>query len=98
MKPLTLAVMLLLSASAAHAQTHVNGYYRSNGTYVAPHVRSAPDSSRFNNWSTQGNVNPYTSQQGTVNPWNSNSFGSSNRGFGATGITPTPRQRNPWGY
>lgn len=80
-----LVITLAMVAPAAIAQTHVNGYYRSNGTYVQPHVRSSPDSSRFNNWSTQGNVNPYTGSAGTQNPYRSygstNSFGSSNGGF-----------------
>jgi hypothetical protein len=31
-------------------------------------VRSAPDSSVNNNWSTYPNVNPYTGQQGTQQP------------------------------
>lgn len=44
---------------------HVNGYYRSNGTYVAPHYRSAPDGNFYNNWSTKGNINPYTGEEGT---------------------------------
>ena len=29
----------------------VNGYWKSNGTYVMPHFRTAPDSSVFNNYS-----------------------------------------------
>lgn len=29
---------------------YVHGYYRSNGTYVHPYVRSSPDSSRANNY------------------------------------------------
>jgi hypothetical protein len=60
-------VISLLAASAFAAQ--VRGYMRSDGTYVAPHYRSAPDGNKFNNYSTQGNVNPYTGQQGTVNPY-----------------------------
>ncbi|MEN3278561.1 MAG: hypothetical protein V7631_4351 [Massilia sp.] len=43
----------------------VRGYYRSNGTYVQPHMRSAPDGNFSNNWSTVGNVNPYTGAPGT---------------------------------
>jgi hypothetical protein len=43
----------------------VSGYYRANGTYVAPHYRSAPDGDPYNNWSTRGNVNPYTGTPGT---------------------------------
>jgi len=48
---------------------YVQGYTRSNGTYVAPHMRSAPDGDPFNNWSTKGNINPYTGVAGTHNPY-----------------------------
>jgi len=44
---------------------HVRGYYKKNGTYVQPHYRSSPDGNFWNNWSTTGNVNPYTGQPGT---------------------------------
>jgi len=44
---------------------HVEGYTRKDGTYVAPHYRSAPDGSFENNWSTKGNTNPYTGEAGT---------------------------------
>src|SRR5262245_25768429 len=43
----------------------VRGYTKSNGTYVAPHMRSAPDGNFWNNWTTKGNVNPYTGVPGT---------------------------------
>jgi len=43
---------------------HVNGYFRKNGTYVQPHYRSAPDGNFYNNWSTEGNINPYTGEEG----------------------------------
>jgi hypothetical protein len=39
---------------------HVNGYYRSNGTYVNSYERTAPDSSPYNNYSYPGNYNPNT--------------------------------------
>lgn len=58
--------MLLLSFVSVYAgSVHVNGYYRSNGTYVAPHYRSSPDGNFNNNWSTKGNINPYTGKEGT---------------------------------
>ena len=44
---------------------HVKGYYRKDGTYVRPHYRSAPDRNFYNNWSTKGNINPYTGKPGT---------------------------------
>ena len=63
-----IAIVALVIATPALADTYVRGYTRSNGTYVAPHYRSSPDSSRSNNWSSQGNVNPYTGRSGTVAP------------------------------
>ena len=50
---------------AAWAVVHVRGYTRKDGTYVAPHYRSNPDGNFWNNWSTIGNVNPYTGKPGT---------------------------------
>jgi hypothetical protein len=43
----------------------VKGYTKKDGTYVGPHHRSAPDSSKSNNWSTKGNINPYSGKPGT---------------------------------
>jgi hypothetical protein len=49
MKLISLILILLFSFST-YSQVHVKGYYRSNGTYVKPHIRSSPDSSRSNNY------------------------------------------------
>jgi hypothetical protein len=46
----------------------VRGYINRNGTYVQPHMRSAPDGNGYNNWTTRGNVNPYTGRPGTEDP------------------------------
>lgn len=35
--------LLILTAGAASAQVHVNGYTKKDGTYVAPHERTAPN-------------------------------------------------------
>lgn len=43
----------------------VSGYTRQDGTYVAPHMQTNPNSTRNDNWSTRGNINPYTGQYGT---------------------------------
>jgi hypothetical protein len=64
-----LAVALILIGSPAFAGDYVRGYYRNDGTYVEPHYRSNPDNSRLNNYSTQGNYNPYNGRQGTVDPY-----------------------------
>jgi hypothetical protein len=46
----------------------VRGYTRADGTYVAPHMRSAPNGTAADNWRTKGNVNPYTGAAGTKVP------------------------------
>lgn len=61
---LVFMVMFGIGVSSVQAG-YVSGYYRSNGTYVQPHYRSNPDRSVYNNWSYQGNVNPYTGSVGT---------------------------------
>lgn len=43
----------------------VSGYTRSNGTYVAPHYQTNPNTTRNDNYSTRGNTNPHTSEPGT---------------------------------
>ena len=58
-------VLLVIGCSTAHSQVYVKGYTRKDGTYVRPHYRSAPDGKFYNNWSTKGNVNPYTGEPGT---------------------------------
>jgi|GEM_PF-1668082 len=46
------------------SSTYVHGYYRSNGTYVAPYYRSSANGTKLDNWSTKGNINPYTGKIG----------------------------------
>jgi hypothetical protein len=38
---------------------------RRDGTFVAPHRRSVPNGTTRDNWSTKGNVNPYTGKKGS---------------------------------
>lgn len=64
-KAVTVGIFSLTVTSPALADTFVNGHSRSDGTYVQPHYRSTPDGNFSNNWSTRGNVNPYTGQWGT---------------------------------
>jgi hypothetical protein len=46
----------------------VRGYVTSKGAYVAPHHATNPNGTKLDNWSTKGNVNPFTGQPGTKNP------------------------------
>lgn len=70
------AALVIASSATAGGPVRVKGYVTKNGTYVAPHYRSSPDSSRYNNWSSQGNYNPYTGKQGTQNPYGSSNYSS----------------------
>ncbi len=58
------SLLFLLVQASAFAYQHVSGYTRSNGTYVNSYYRSDPDSTQTNNWSTEGNVNPFTGEAG----------------------------------
>lgn len=64
-----LACICATSSVVEAGTTYVRPYVRSDGTYVQPHFRTTPDSSLFNNWSTRGNINPYTGRLGTVDPF-----------------------------
>lgn len=63
MKTVIALALMAVSFGAAAAQ-HVKGYTRSDGTYVAPHIRSSPNNTQSDNYSTKGNINPYTGKQG----------------------------------
>jgi len=60
------------SHGGGHSSGHVNpsnhsvgGYAKGNGTYVAPSHATNPNGTRSDNYSTKGNVNPYTGKAGT---------------------------------
>ena len=50
---------------AKSTSTHVKGYVKKDGTYVAPHDKSTPEEKFQNNWTTKGNDNPRTGADGT---------------------------------
>lgn len=54
------AILMVVPFLQVEAVVSVKGYYRKDGTYVAPHYRSDPDGIKTNNWSYPGNTNPYT--------------------------------------
>jgi hypothetical protein len=58
-------VALSIGGATLAADHYVKGYTRSNGTYVAPHYQTNPNSTMSDNYSTRGNVNPYTGVAGT---------------------------------
>lgn len=62
---LTVFAVCVASPVVAQSTHTVRGYTRSDGTYVAPHRATNPNSTRNDNWSTIGNVNPDTGEAGT---------------------------------
>jgi hypothetical protein len=88
MKKIFLSLMILFVALALNAQqyTYVSGYTKSNGTYVEGHYRTLPNSTRDDNWSTIGNVNPFTGIAGTKpgDSYYSNSYNYSTTSYPTT--------------
>lgn len=80
MRFMAAALALVSLSTVAQADQYVNGYYRNNGTYVQPYQRTAPNNTMQDNYSTRGNVNPYTGQAGTVDPYRQPSYGGNNYG------------------
>jgi hypothetical protein len=89
-KPALLAAVaaaLLAAPHVAGAQGYSQhrGYFTDRGTYVQPHVQTSPNTSRFDNWSTRGNTNPFTGQAGTVDPYRVPTPSYGGGGYGAYG-------------
>lgn len=58
-------LFFLVSAFPTHAASRIKGYVKKNGTYVAPHFKTEPNKQKLDNFSTKGNVNPFTGKKGT---------------------------------
>lgn len=64
-----LSLVLITMCFSIHVwakDVYVEGYTRSDGTVVQGHYRSAPDNTINNNFSTKGNINPYTGKPGWI--------------------------------
>ncbi len=70
MKNLKLIISIFfISLPIAFAQTWVDGYYKKDGTYVPGHFRSNSNNTPFDNYSTKGNINPFTGEKGYKDPY-----------------------------
>lgn len=56
------------SSAYSSGSNSVRGYSKRDGTYVAPHYRTNPNTTQRDNWSSRPNVNPYTGKSGTKEP------------------------------
>ena len=66
------SILILCSVNYAQARggsrggSHsVRAHVTKKGKYVAPHRATNRNSTKMDNWSTRGNVNPYTGKAGT---------------------------------
>ena len=73
-KYILLSLLFLFLLNLSFSQVYVNGYLKKNGTYVEPHYRTEPNHTILDNWSTKGNINPYTGKEGWIEPYEKYSY------------------------
>lgn len=76
---IVLVAVLILNLSivnSAQAKTiSVKGYYKkSTRSYVAPHYKTSANKTRLDNFSTKGNINPYSGKKGYKSPFKTYKF------------------------
>jgi len=58
-----------LYGTGSNPNAHVTRpYVTQQGTYVQPHIQTNPNRTQMDNYTTRGNINPYTGQPGTRTP------------------------------
>jgi len=68
--PILTFAFFILTLNVSEAAIRVRSYVRkSTGTYVMPHYKTRSDTTRWNNYSTKGNYNPYTGKKGYTSPY-----------------------------
>ena len=87
------AFCLLLLPSAAMADDWVNAYTRRDGTYVGGYWRTERNGNPYDNYSTRGNVNPYTGVPGYKDPYSS---GEETRPWAPRNFGQAPEQSRGW--
>ncbi len=61
-----IVLLMLFGISISEARSvRVKSSVTKTGTYRLSHMRTSPNKTKIDNWSTKGNVNPYTSKQGS---------------------------------
>lgn len=64
------ALLYIFAVTAAEAgNVRVRGSSTKTGVYRQPHIRTSPNNSKIDNWSTKGNVNPNTGKKGSADPF-----------------------------
>lgn len=69
-KIFVITVALISGISTSEAKTtRVKSSITKTGTYRSPHLRTSPNKTKVDNWSTKGKVNPYTGKKGSKKSW-----------------------------
>lgn len=65
---LAVLIINLFSFGIAEARIiNVKGHIKpSTGKYVMPYLKTSPNNTKIDNWSTKGNTNPITGKKGSV--------------------------------
>jgi len=59
-----LVISIVIFAGTLEAARRTGSYTTKQGTYVMPYYSSSPNRAKWDNWSSAGNVNPYTGKRG----------------------------------
>jgi len=65
------SIILLASPALAAKTVTVKPYITKQGVYKPPSYRTAPNATKIDNFSSKGNINPYTGKTGTVDAFKS---------------------------
>lgn len=84
-----IAFLFAAANSFAQSSVYVSGYTNSVGTYVQGYYRTTPNNTRNDNYSTVGNVNPYTGSYGTKPADSYSSSTYSSPSYSSSYSTPT---------
>lgn len=75
---IVLALILAFISTSTFAAERVQGHWKDTDhdgykdTYVEPYYRSNRNDNPYDNYSTKGNINPYTEKKGSVDPYRQN--------------------------
>lgn len=56
----TISFFAISAMASTQSSTYVNGYTKSDGTFVQGYYKTTSDNTNTNNYSTKGNTNSYT--------------------------------------
>ena len=67
---IAITLLLFFGVSMSEARSvRVKSSITKTGKYRPSHMRTSPNKTKIDNWSTKGNVNPYTGKTGSENLW-----------------------------